>query len=187
MGSSRCSPHCSGSVKPETPHPAAVQVCFQGLVRVWKDRWGASVHVHQRPSCGPAKGEALPRKKITLIVQSLTELQILICSGTCLQFGRVLTETYRACSVGRASQNSKPMAVINVQLPPSRWARQTFPPISFAASRASCDLRGEARSLEGCWRCSYDINVTPDKRKALIHREQAVLDAFQEVQCSPQL
>lgn len=53
-------------------------------------------------------------------VHSLSELQTLICYGTCLQFGRVLTETYRACSVGRASQNSKPMAVINVQLPPSR-------------------------------------------------------------------
>lgn len=29
--------------------------------------------------------------------------------------------------------------------------------------------------------CSYDINVTPDKRKALIHEEQSLLEAFQKV------
>ena len=29
--------------------------------------------------------------------------------------------------------------------------------------------------------CSYDINLSPDKRKALIQKEQALLELFQEV------
>ena len=29
--------------------------------------------------------------------------------------------------------------------------------------------------------CSYDINLTPDKRQALLHNEAAIFQAFQEV------
>jgi hypothetical protein len=29
--------------------------------------------------------------------------------------------------------------------------------------------------------CSYDINITPDKRKAMFHSEQSVLETFQQV------
>jgi len=35
----------------------------------------------------------------------------------------------------------------------------------------------------GCdaWRCRYDVNVTPDKRKVMLHGEKAMLAALQEV------
>ena len=29
--------------------------------------------------------------------------------------------------------------------------------------------------------CSYDINLTPDKRQALLHNEQGIYQTFQEV------
>ena len=32
-----------------------------------------------------------------------------------------------------------------------------------------------------CLLCSYDINLAPDKRKALIQKEQCLLELFQEV------
>lgn len=31
------------------------------------------------------------------------------------------------------------------------------------------------------WPCSYDINVTPDKRKSFLHHEDELLSALQEV------
>ena len=34
--------------------------------------------------------------------------------------------------------------------------------------------------LMRCW-CSYDINVTPDKRKTFLHHEDELLSALQEV------
>lgn len=29
--------------------------------------------------------------------------------------------------------------------------------------------------------CRYDVNVTPDKRKVMLHSEKAILDALKEV------
>lgn len=47
-------------------------------------------------------------------------------------------------------------------------------------------LRTVAHTLPAChlrlvWLCSYDINLTPDKRKALLHEEVALLEALQAV------
>lgn len=38
-----------------------------------------------------------------------------------------------------------------------------------------------AQSESSLVSCRYDINVTPDKRKALLHQEQSLLEAFQKV------
>ena len=35
--------------------------------------------------------------------------------------------------------------------------------------------------VKHCLLCSYDINLAPDKRKALIQQEQCLLELFQEV------
>ena len=37
------------------------------------------------------------------------------------------------------------------------------------------------RVLMRCWSCSYDINVTPDKRTTFLHHEDELLSALQEV------
>ena len=96
-----------------------------------------------------------------------------------MQFARVLSETYRACCSSAAAQHSRPMAVIDVKLPRSRHG--DVRPVLCSERASSLQIIAMC-----CVCCSYDINVTPDKRKALLHREQEVLDAFQEVRGSSQ-
>lgn len=63
----------------------------------------------------------------------------------------------------------------------SSHAAGTVPPSWPAAPALECTTAMPHQCAVDLACRSYDINVTPDKRKALLHREQDVLDAFQEV------
>ena len=94
------------------------------------------------------------------------------------------------CSLPESSQRpTAPAPSLQVRSTAGPWRSSTSS--SHAAGRASpCGTAARAHGSVECHastcavvlaRRSYDINVTPDKRKALLHREQDVLDVFQEV------
>lgn len=94
-----------------------------------------------------------------------------------VQFSKVLMDTYRIYTSCGNTANVRPTAFIDIRLPKDRFV------VLLRSDLGSwCDALGTyfGRQQFLCPR-SYDINVTPDKRKALIHQEQSLLEAFQKV------